>query len=275
MIGALLALAFGAAPVHAFRIAGEWVVLDDRGQLVARYAHVSDEPIFDGDVVPDGSFFVFSLAGEGGPGRLVKWKVGTPKLEMFVEERGFYGAPRFSRDGSWLFVAHYPLSGGPPGEHATMEYAQLYRINVESRQMQKLTASNGCHMSSFSNDGRELVFGHSTCKGQKYIERLTASGSLVSTNFQAETRVVETGGLLDEPVLSTDGATLVFSRTNGSMVELVALVGKKLRVLFAGPSQGALRTVVTAQNEVLFQHGRRVLSVSLVRDSSPAVVFEA
>lgn len=274
MISFALAAALAATPVHAFRIGADWVVLDHAGKFLARHSPQAEEAILDGDISPDGGYFVFSLAAERAPGALVRWKPGAGRVEPFVEERGFYGAPRFSRNGAWLFVAHYPLNGGAPGEHAPMEYAQLYKIDVLSRQMQKLTNSNGCHMSSFSNDGREVVYGHSTCKGQKFLEKLTTSTSLASAEFQAETRLVGQGGLLDEPALSADGLTLVFTRLNGNQLELVASTPKGTRVLFAGPTQGASRPVVTRAKTVMFQHGRRVLSVALLGPAESVVLFE-
>lgn len=274
MMGWLVAVALASTPVHAFRIGAEWVVVDDFGTVVARHAGITEETIFDGDASPDGSFFVFSISHPEGPGHLARWQVGESKLQMFVEERGFYGAPRFSRDGAWLFVAHYPVSGGAPGSHAPMEYAQLYRISVQSRQMQKLTSSSGCHMSSFSNDGSRVVFGHSTCNGKKHIEALTTPASLAAVSFPEERRLADKGGLLDEPSLSADGSVLVYTRRNGNRVELVAESRRKTRVLFSGQDLGLFRPSVTSRNSVLFQHGRTVLSVSLAADKPVTVVFE-
>lgn len=274
MIGSLVALAIAAAPMHAFRIGADWLVVDDSGSFVSRHTPITDETIFDGDIAPDGSFFVFSILNPAGAGHLARWQVGEAKLQMFVEERGFYGAPRFSRDGAWLFVAHYPFAGGAPGNHAPMEYAQLYRINVHSRQMQKLTNSTGCHMSSFSNDGDRVVFGHSTCKGKKHIEALTTPGSLAAVAFPQERTLADEGGLLDEPTLSGDGSVLVYTRRNGNQVQLVAESRKKARVLFAGTDVGLFRPAVTSRNTVLFQHGRSVLAVSLSAEKPFTVIFE-
>lgn len=269
---ALMALALAAAPMHAFRLGHDWVVLDDSGTLVARHSPITEETILDGDVSPDGSFFVFSVSNPEDSGRLVRWQAGTSGLRLFVEERGFYGAPRFSRDGAWLFVAHYPVTGGAPGAHAPMEYAQLYRVNVASGQMQRLTASNGCHMSSFSTDGRRVIFGHSTCRGQKHIEALSPGKNMAVALLPAEQRIAEEGGLLDEPSLSPDGSTLVFTKRNGNEVELIAETQKQRRVLFAGPAYGLFRPSVTMGNTVLFQHGSRVLSVSLLSSKSLTVL---
>ncbi|WP_158625047.1 TolB family protein [Corallococcus terminator] len=153
---------------------------------------------------PDGQHVVFTTYEEGALNDLMyRWDWRTKAAPVRIgNERGFHADPAISPDGQWVYFAHHPRKGGPPGQHEERANAQLYRVRMDGTQLTALTDEPGCHLRpSFRPDG-ELVYVHTTCSATTKTLHLMregqpASGPLVSGN-------------LNEPSFAPDGRRLVF-----------------------------------------------------------------
>lgn len=253
----LLQVLLGAPPsrpaASSFLIFGEgqrWVVLSDKGELVAkleippgvprdvREAEISD----DGELV---AFAAFEPAVENVS--LFLWNRLTGEVRRIGGTRGFHAAPSFSPDRQRLVFAHHPNKGGPPGMHMEGSFAQLYEQDLTTDKVRALTEAPGCHMKSTVR-GDRVIYAHADCHGGRRLEILT----------NGVTRPLSVlSDLHGEPRLSRDGKRLVATRVAGDILQIVevALAGKKpARVAFSGMRVGNdFRPAFLADGRLIFQ----------------------
>ncbi|NNC07307.1 hypothetical protein HJC10_31220 [Corallococcus exiguus] len=161
-------------------------------------------------ISPDGQHVVFTMYEEGAFNDLMyRWDWRTKSAPVRIgNNRGFHADPVVSPDGQWVYFAHHPRKGGPPGQHDESANAQLYRVRMDGTGLAALTDEPGCHLRpAFRPDG-ELVYVHTLCSVTTKTLHLMregqpASGALVSGN-------------LNEPSFAPDGRRLVYVEREAS-----------------------------------------------------------
>ena len=152
-------------------------------------------------ISPDGRLIAFTATSPTTRNvTLFLWsqtRAGAPPVQI-GDSRGYHSDPIFSSDGGWIYFAHNPNAGGPPGHHEAQAYAQIYRVRPDGTGLAALTNEPGCHYSpSVGRDGR-LAFVHSNCIDHQFVQ-------LYSTDTRMAREPAEWGGNIDEVAFSSDG----------------------------------------------------------------------
>lgn len=150
---------------------GEWYVVSRSGELLSQHQQFAGREAADATVSPDGRVFVFTSWEPSAENFLLyKWSESKQTAELLSEPRGFHAAPTFTDDGKWVYFAHHPGKGGPPGEHEPGAFAQLYRVKLDGSALERLTDAPGCHMQPATADGPVVAIAHTDCAAGRSIE---------------------------------------------------------------------------------------------------------
>ena len=243
-----------------FGAGSSWLILNDRGdvhRVIAAFPPGIPPQVREVAVSPDGTrVAVTALLPSAQNVMLFLWSLDSDSVSQIGDAVGFHAAPTFSRDGRRIVFAHHPRKGGPPGAHEEGSFAQLYEQDLQTLELKALTASRGCHMSSAEGTGR-LYFAHANCVGGRRIEVLEGGTERALTDF---------GDHHDQPSLSPDGKTLVFTRERDDDIELQALSlkkpGAKPKRLWIGPRKGVrFSPQYLRDGTLLFQNGEAVFAL--------------
>ncbi|MCP3140688.1 TolB-like translocation protein [Pyxidicoccus xibeiensis] len=264
--GALVLALLSAAPVSgerylAFGGADGWVVLEVHSRKPERLRLPAPYRARTLAISTNGQHVVFTAHDEAARNDLLyrwDWRTGGRPVRIGAEE-GFHADPAISPDGKWVYFAHHPRMGGPPGRHQPKANAQLYRVRLDGLELTALSNEQGCHLSpSFRPDG-ELVYVHTLCSVTQKSLRLMKNGVVQPEVLASEE--------LNEPSFSPDGRRLVFVSRVGPQVLLKEWTSLKrpARVLhrFQLVEDGRARAQYGADaRELFFQDENAVMRLS-------------
>ncbi|QSQ24500.1 PD40 domain-containing protein [Pyxidicoccus parkwayensis] len=267
MIVAPLILALIAAgPVSperylAFGNSEGWVALEVHSRKVERIRIPAPYQAKTLTISTDGEHVVFTSHDEAARNDLLyrwDWRKGASPVRI-GDEQGFHADPAISPDGKWVYFAHHPRMGGPPGMHQPEANAQLYRVRLDGQNLTALSNEKGCHLSpSFRPDG-ELIYVHTLCSVTQKSLRLMKNGVVLPDILATEE--------LNEPSFSPDGKRLVFVSRNGphALLKEWNSMGRPARVvhqyLLREGSRGRAQYGRDAR-EILFQNEDSVMRLA-------------
>ncbi|NPD23375.1 TolB family protein [Corallococcus exiguus] len=214
MLAHLLMLLLVAAPPGAPRASsprylvfgrlGAWIALDVSTGKPERIPVPAPHLATTLALSPDGQHVIFTAYEKVAHNDVMyRWDWKTKNAPVRIgNERGFHADPAVSPDGQWVYFAHHPRMGGPPGQHEQRANAQLYRVKMDGTQLTALTDEPGCHLRPSFRPNGDLVYVHTPCRSNFRTVHLMREG-------QAASGPVASGNL-NEPVSSPDGQRLVF-----------------------------------------------------------------
>ena len=157
-------LAATVGPV-LFGVPGEWFIVSRAGEVVATYGKFGGLDAVEAAVSPDGKVVAFTTWDDKVQNPLLyKWDVGGATASLLGEPQGFHASPDFTNDGKWVYFAHHPRKGGPPGKHEVGANAQLYRVRTNGTGLEALTSEPGCHMHPNVGSKGAVVYAHTGCR---------------------------------------------------------------------------------------------------------------
>lgn len=193
---------------------GAWIALDVSTGKPERIRVPSTYPATTLTVSRDGQHIVYTAYDQGALNDLLyrwDWKAKSPPVRIGNAE-GFHADPAVSPDGQWVYFAHHPKKGGPPGQHEERANAQLYRVRMDGTQLTALTNELGCHLRPSIRPDGDVIYVHTPCSVNTKTLHLMRAGQPASGPLAS--------GDLNEPVYSPDGKSLVFVERDGADVLL-------------------------------------------------------
>jgi Tol biopolymer transport system component len=163
-------------------------------------------------ISPDGQTIYLTAYDPAATNQLLySWDRKGP-LKRIGGAKGYHADPVLSPDGKYLYFAHHPEGGGPPGTHDARANAQIYRVPVEGGVPEALTAALGCHYApSFAANPLKLFIVHTNCSMSTVIEQLDVA-------TKTSNRIVTDFLTIDELTVSDDGSRVLFVAPNMTTV---------------------------------------------------------
>lgn len=166
-----------AAPGRAvvFQLSDGWAIYDASGVRVEQFLTLEGLAPISASISANGKRLVFAARPAAAEQPRLYLRVDGTTRPLLEASNGYYARPALSHDGAWVFFVHHPL-GGPPGQHASMQNAQLYRLQIDAPRSdpEQLTSSPGCKGDPDpGSSGNSVIFNHNTCNGFQYLESLS------------------------------------------------------------------------------------------------------
>ena len=244
-VSTLLAATVG--PVM-FGTTGKWVALSRSGEILAAFSKFGGMDAIDATISPDAKTVVFTAWNDEAGNRLLyKWVIGAESATLLGESQGFHASPDFTNDGKWVYFAHHPRKGGPPGQHEPGANAQLYRVQVDGRNLQALTDESGCHMHPNAIAPSLIVYSHTSCIRGRSVKLF--DGHKSSQGLQPGF------GEYDVAVLDQFGKRIAFvmhSRVDFLVLEL-DLRTSTTKELFRFSADGPIRLAYSSSGDIMYQ----------------------
>lgn len=174
----LAATTLPAAPGRAivFHLSDGWVIFDAKGIQLEQFKLLEGLDLISASISANGKRLAFAARPTASDQPRLYVRTDGKTRPLLAQTRGYYARPALSADGEWVFFVHHPF-GGPPGQHASMQNAQVFRVRVDEPMStpEQLTDSLGCKGDPDpDSSGASVVFNHNTCNGFQYLESLSA-----------------------------------------------------------------------------------------------------
>jgi hypothetical protein len=243
----------------------DWVLVNARTYSAQRIHVPRDRTANTLTATADGKRVVFSSFDDQAHNVLLfSYEVQAPNdVRRIGDVRGYHSDPAITPDGTWVYFAHHPNAGGPPGQHGEKAYAQIYRAHLDGTGLEAMTNEPGCHFApnATGRTAASVFFIHTTCSVERYLVRMDER----NRSFEQVSTVLPMG--LDEPYQSPDGKHLLYTVIGVSTLEVDELAtdtSKSIKVASfsrsetrAHPQYGSRRAEVLYQslNEILLLNG--------------------
>lgn len=242
-------LALAATTPLVFGENGHFAVVSRAGQLVRRVGMLCGRQPLELALSSDHESAAFTAREEQVENTLL-YACRAGELRLLGERVGYHANPAFSPDGVWVYFAHHPKKGGPPGLHEPGANAQLYRVRFDGSSLEALTSDRGCKQGPQVLASGSVLYVHATCHGPKSVEVMTLK--------DRRSRKLSDFASYNSPDLSPRGESVLASeQTLATMnVVVLGLKGEPKKLLFevAGGDVGLRASWTDKGDGVLYQH---------------------